>query len=122
MRAYLHGLLDLTREIYTRNKRGNTSQIARQSVSDYSFSHYLFGKMYQEGRHVERDDSVAYYWIRMAAEHGCAIAQYELGDIYQRGGGRGCMRIESLPVPGTLSLPLEVLPAVQGADKCCQSR
>ena len=87
MRAYLHGLWDLSREIYTRNAKENASQTARHSVSDYSFSHYLFGKMYQEGRHVERDDSVAYYWIRMAAEHGCAIAQYELGDIYQRGAG-----------------------------------
>ena len=93
MRAYLHGLLDLSREFCTRNQRENVPQAARQSVYDNSLSHYLFGKMYQEGRHVERNDGVAYYWIRLAAEHGCAMAQYELGDIYREGAGVHADRI-----------------------------
>jgi TPR repeat protein len=43
--------------------------------------------MYGKGYGVERNDTEAYHWYRMAAESGHPNAQFNLGVIYSKGRG-----------------------------------
>ncbi len=45
------------------------------------------GIMCAGGRGTARNDAEAAYWYRQAAEQGYAIAQYNLGYMYQSGRG-----------------------------------
>lgn len=45
------------------------------------------GLLYQEGKRVEQNDSLAAYWFQKAANQGLAEAQVLLGNCYREGRG-----------------------------------
>ena len=48
---------------------------------------YMLGKMYYNGKGVDKDDAEAEKWYRLASEQGYAAAQYGLGRMYKSGNG-----------------------------------
>ena len=48
---------------------------------------YEQGLMYEKGRDLPQDFSLAAYWYRQAAKQGIADAQYRLGKLYMVGWG-----------------------------------
>lgn len=50
-------------------------------------SQFFIGRMYSSGRGVKMDLAKALVWYRKAAERGHAVAQTNLGGIYQYGKG-----------------------------------
>lgn len=53
----------------------------------YAAAQREMGKMYAEGKGVEKNDAEALKWYRLAAEAGNAGAQRELGHMYKKDGG-----------------------------------
>ena len=47
--------------------------------------HHYF--CYEKGVGCEKDENLAFYWYKKAAEQGNAIAQYNLGLCYKKGEG-----------------------------------
>lgn len=56
-------------------------------TSNHAYSQYFLGRMYADGRGVEKDPETAAKWFRKAAEKGVQDAQYRLGGMYERGEG-----------------------------------
>ncbi|MBO7489656.1 MAG: sel1 repeat family protein [Bacteroidales bacterium] len=48
---------------------------------------YYYGKMYFDGKIVQKDDAKAVRYLTVAANSGMAAAQYEMGNAYYRGEG-----------------------------------
>lgn len=55
--------------------------------ANHAYAQYFLGRMYAEGRGVEKNPETAAKWFRQAAEQGVQDAQYRLGGMYQRGEG-----------------------------------
>jgi TPR repeat protein len=64
--------------------------------------------MYANGQGVAQDDNMAVYWYGQAAEQGHALAQYNLGGMYE--GGRGVPR-------DTVRSYMWMLLAAEGGDE-----
>ncbi|WP_052446196.1 tetratricopeptide repeat protein [Aeromonas fluvialis] len=56
--------------------------IQTQALQGNASAQFNLGVMYERGRVVEQDHTLAVSWYRKAAEQGAAIAQYKLGLIY----------------------------------------
>lgn len=56
-------------------------------TSDHAYSQYFLGRMYGDGRGVEKNPDEAAKWYRKAAEKGVQDAQFRLGGMYERGEG-----------------------------------
>lgn len=56
-------------------------------TSDHAYSQYFLGRMYAEGRGVEKNPDEAAKWLRKSAEKGVQDAQFRLGGMYERGEG-----------------------------------
>jgi len=56
-------------------------------TSDHAYAQYFLGRMYADGRGVEKNLEEAAKWFRKAAEKGVQDAQFRLGGLYERGEG-----------------------------------
>ncbi len=56
-------------------------------TSDHGYSQYFLGRMYADGRGVQKSPEEAAKWYRKAAEKGVKEAQFYLGGLYERGEG-----------------------------------
>ncbi len=56
-------------------------------TSNHAYAQYFLGRMYEEGRGVERNPETAAKWYRKAAEKGVPDAQFRLAGCYERGAG-----------------------------------
>jgi TPR repeat protein len=56
-------------------------------TSDHGYAQYFLGRMYADGRGVEKSAQEAAKWFRKAAEKGVKEAQFHLGGLYERGEG-----------------------------------
>ena len=56
-------------------------------TSDHGYAQYFLGRMYADGRGVEKSPEEAAKWFRKAAEKGVKEAQFHLGGLYERGEG-----------------------------------
>lgn len=56
-------------------------------TSNHAYSQYFLGRMYSEGRGVEKNAAEGAKWYRKAAEKGVHDAQYRLGKAYENGEG-----------------------------------
>lgn len=57
------------------------------TTSNHAYAQYFLGRMYLEGRGIERDPVEAAKWLRKAAEQSVKEAQYQMGSLYVRGEG-----------------------------------
>lgn len=62
-------------------------QMKSYAEEGYAEAQYYLGMMYDDGKGVERDATLAAEWYRRAAEHGIAAAQSNLGAMYETGDG-----------------------------------
>ena len=56
-------------------------------TSDHGYAQYFLGRMYADGRGVQKSPEEAAKWYRKAAEKGVKEAQFHLGGLYERGEG-----------------------------------
>ncbi|MEN9727784.1 MAG: hypothetical protein RL434_2150 [Pseudomonadota bacterium] len=56
-------------------------------TADHAYAQYFLGRMYADGRGVERSPEEAAKWFRKAAEKGVQEAQFRLAGLYERGEG-----------------------------------
>jgi len=56
-------------------------------TADHAYAQYFLGRMYADGRGVERSPEEAVRWFREAAEKGVQEAQFRLAGLYERGEG-----------------------------------
>ena len=56
-------------------------------TSDHGYAQYFLGRMYADGRGVQKSPEDAAKWFRKAAEKGVKEAQFHLGGLYERGEG-----------------------------------
>ena len=56
-------------------------------TSNHAYAQYFLGRMYSEGRGVEKNAAEGAKWYRKAAEKGVQDAQFRLGGLYERGEG-----------------------------------
>lgn len=56
-------------------------------TSNHAYAQYFLGRMYTEGRGVEKNAGEGAKWYRKAAEKGVQDAQYRLGGMYEAGEG-----------------------------------
>ena len=69
------------------NERAMQIFLPLAETSDHAYSQYFLGRMYAEGRGMERNDEEAAKWFRKAAEKGVQDAQFRLGGMYEHGTG-----------------------------------
>ena len=75
-----------TQEAKVKHKEDIQDLINRANSGDTDAASEL-GNMYYFGRKVEKDHVKAAHWIRMAAEKGIAVDQFNLGVLYENGEG-----------------------------------
>lgn len=56
-------------------------------TADHAYAQYFLGRMYADGRGVEKSPQEAARWFRKAAEKGVREAQIRLAGFYQHGEG-----------------------------------
>ncbi len=56
-------------------------------TSNHAYAQYFLGRMYSDGRGVEKNQAEGARWYRKAAEKGVHDAQYRLGQLYEAGEG-----------------------------------
>ena len=56
-------------------------------TSNHAYAQYFLGRMYSEGRGVEKNLQEGAKWYRKAAEKGVQDAQFRLGGLYEAGEG-----------------------------------
>lgn len=56
-------------------------------TSNHAYAQYFLGRMYSEGRGVEKNAGEGAKWYRKAAEKGVQDAQFRLGGLYEAGEG-----------------------------------
>lgn len=58
------------------------------AAQDHKMSYLVLSQVYEDGSNgVEKDEKVAAYWYRKAADNGSAFAQWQLAQILQKGRG-----------------------------------
>lgn len=58
------------------------------AAQDHKMSYLALSQIYEDGSNgVEKDDTVAAYWYRKAADSGSAFAQWQLAQMLQKGRG-----------------------------------
>ena len=63
--------------------------LARMANSGNAEAQYQLASLYRSGRGVPLDETLAFKWMKAAAEHGHARAQFNLGAMYLAGRGVG---------------------------------
>jgi Domain of unknown function (DUF4062)/Sel1 repeat len=61
--------------------------ILRKAVNGSASDQFLAGQIYEDGKIVRRNDSIAFRWYRKAAEQGWPEAQYKTALMYRKGQG-----------------------------------
>lgn len=61
------------------------SLLKNKAMSGDAGSQMFLGLCYQEGKQVEKNDSLAVYWFEKSARQGLAEAQVMLGNCYREG-------------------------------------
>jgi len=56
-------------------------------TADHAYAQYFLGRLYADGRGVEKSPEEAAKWFRKAAEKGVQEAQFRLAGAYERGEG-----------------------------------
>lgn len=56
-------------------------------TSDHAYAQYFLGRMYADGRGVDKSPEEAAKWYRKAAEKGVQEAQFRLAEQYELGNG-----------------------------------
>jgi uncharacterized protein len=47
----------------------------------------LLAMRYMRGRGVLKDEAIAFYWMKLAAQQNFSLAQRSLGELYEKGSG-----------------------------------
>ncbi|MBW8889604.1 MAG: SEL1-like repeat protein [Fibrobacteres bacterium] len=64
-----------------------TKAFLRKATQGSAADQYKAGEMYENGKDVHRNDSIALKWYKRAADQGMAEAQYKVGMMYRWGKG-----------------------------------
>lgn len=64
-----------------------TKVFLRKAADGSAADQFRAGEMYETGKDVRRNDSIALKWYKRAAEQGMAEAQYKVGMMYRWGKG-----------------------------------
>jgi TPR repeat protein len=79
-------MTETTPEKYRDHKEG-FKNCASMALHGYKDAQYILGKIYGGGVGVEKDETKAFYWFKMAAEGGEENSQYIVGLYYLLGRG-----------------------------------
>ena len=81
---FLAGCTSVFGQDYSKKSVKELFSLAEQSDAE---AQYNLGVRYENGRGVRKNQQKAFWWWRVAAEHGHPQAQYNLGQMYRRGQG-----------------------------------
>jgi TPR repeat protein len=80
----LAGCTSVFGQDYSKKSVKELFSLAEQSDAE---AQYNLGVRYENGRGVRKNQQKAFWWWRVAAEHGHPQAQYNLGSMYDNGHG-----------------------------------
>ena len=80
----LAGCTSVLEQNYSKKSLEELLPLAEQSDAE---AQYNLGVRYENGRGVRKNQQKAFWWWRVAAEHGHPQAQYNLGLMYSNGEG-----------------------------------
>ena len=87
---------------------------ARAAAAGNAEAQFNLGNLYLMGEGVPQDDDWAFTYYRQAASQGHELARKNVNEFYR---AAGMTPPETLPVPPVATLPAELSPATDGAQK-----